>query len=170
MPTPRGRNCAQKCTLSAELVRTSPCAGASDSQADIARQQEGPSRHEPPRQRRIPHRPASACCSLFVASGEGGTVRPRPAAHSSGRNLRTADSMGTRGKQLIEHFRSASAYPRNFRPSRRRDSLRRRHVRQVREIRRRNPSDLTDQGRSRPDQGRERRDPRHVGRRSVEGT
>ena len=41
MPTPRGMNCAQKCTLSAELVRTSLCAGASDFQADIARQPEG---------------------------------------------------------------------------------------------------------------------------------
>ena len=84
MPTPRGMNCAQKCTLSAELVRTSLCAGASDFfQTNIAKQPEG-------RPHRVtilrlsvgfPHRPAIACCSLVV-SGERGTVRPRPAAHT----------------------------------------------------------------------------------------
>ena len=172
MPTPRGMNRAQKCTLSPELVRTLLCAGASAFQADIARQPEG-----------RPHRVTILGVSVGFLSGlpahaghfcclrreRYGTTRP--AARTSGRNLGTADSMGNRGaQQLIEHFRSASAYPRNFRPSRRRDSLRRRHVRQVRENWRRHPSDLTYQGRSRPDQGRERRDPCHVGRSSGEGT
>ncbi len=74
-------------------------------------------------------------------------------------------------RHLSERFRSeASASVGNLRPSRRRNSLRRRHLGQVRERRLRRPGGLAHQGRSGPDQGREHGDAADLDISTGEGT
>ena len=64
---------------------------------------------------------------------------------------------------------TAGACAGDLRPPRRRDPVRRRHVRQVRERRCRRPGGVADQGRSRADPRRERGDPLDVADRSGAG-